>query len=799
MQLGSSNCGPAAARPIVALASICALAPLCALALALTSAAASAATQRPSDGILSPRLAELAKPAIRAAPRAKQAKALSLATKGPGSLLRDGNRVVVDARFDRGAAAAADDLRDAGAEVFDLNRRFQTVAIGVRPSELRRLSTVPHLAHATPVLTPIASASTCPSGVVVSEGEQQLHAGKEPGEARDPSGFAVDGSGVTVGILSDSFDQATEAADGSGLVATHEEDDRKSGDLPGSGNTCGQTTPVNVLDDSETAGADEGRAMAQIVHDLAPGSKLAFATAFTPDMFGFADNIRRLAKPILSGGAAADVIADDVVFFEEPFFQEGPVSTAVRDVTEEGVAYFSAAGNDNLFDSEGNEIASWEAQEFRESGSCPPAIQELPNAHGTHCVDFNPGAQVDKTFGIKVAPGEVLSVDLQWAEPWFGVETDLDAFLLNSTGGLIAASGEDNIAGSEIPFEFVQWENESSSTRTVQLVINRYAGSLPRLKFALLENGFGVSGTEYPHSTGNDVVGPTVFGHSGSADAISVAAVPFDNSSAPEKYSSRGPVTNYFEPVENTEPAEALPSAETLSKPDVAATDCGATTFFAFLEEAAWRFCGTSAAAPHAAAVAALMLDKESAAPGEVRAALFSSAVPVGEFGACAVGAGLVEAVGAIEDLLSPPSPVEPECEPPEPSGSVEEARAPGDWGSETPPPAPTPPPPPTVTAPATEPPPPTAQAAPRTDLRHVPLKLILTRSRSAMAVFRFGSDQSGVTFLCKVDRGRFHACAARFARRYTLGPHVLRVKARNADGKTDSTPAVYRFRVKRI
>jgi hypothetical protein len=758
-----------------------------ALACALAPAAASAAGR--SGESLSPRLAELAKPSVRSASPAEQAHKLSLAAEGPGSLRRDGNRIVVDARFDRGAAAAVDDLRDAGAEVLGVDRRYQTVALGVRPGELRRLSSVPRLAYATPVLTPITSASTCPSGVVVSEGEQQLHAGEEPGEARDPSGFAVNGSGVTVGILSDSFDQATEAA-------TNESQDVAQGDLPGVGNTClGQTTPVKVLDDSETEGADEGRAMAQIIHDLAPGANLAFATAFTPDMFGFADNIRRLAEPIISGGAAADVIADDVFYFEEPFFQEGPVSTAVDDVTEEGVAYFSAAGNDNLFDSEGNEIASWEAQEFRESGSCPPAIQELPNANGTHCLDFNPGAQVDKTFGIKVAPGGVLSVDLQWAEPWFGVETDLDAFLLNSTGGLITASGEDNIADSEIPFEFVQWENESASTRTVQLVVNRYAGSLPRLKFALLENGFGVTGTEYPRSTGNDVVGPTVFGHSGSADAISVGAVPFDNSSAPEEYSSRGPVTNYFEPVEGTEPAKKLSSPETLSKPDIAATDCGATTFFAFLEGATWRFCGTSAAAPHAAAVAALMLDKQSAAPSEVRSALYSSAIPVDKFGACAVGAGLVEAVGAIEDLLNPPTPVEPECKPPAPSGSVEEARAPGDWGAEAPPAAPSSP----VTTPEPELPPPTPKAAPRTDLRRVPLKLILTRTQSAIAVFRFGSNQTGVTFLCKVDRGRFHPCAAQFVRRYSLGPHVLRVKARNADGETDSTPAIYRFRVKRI
>jgi len=770
-----------------------------ALACALTPASAWATTGLPGDGDLSPRLAKLARPSLRSAEPAKQAKALSLADEGPGSLLRDGNRIVVDVRFDRGAAAGVDDLRSAGAKVLSINRRYQTVAIAAKPSELRRLAKVQRLAQATPALAPITAESTCPSGAVVSEGVKQLRAGDEEDEKGEEArkAFGVDGGGVTVGILSDSFNRATKAANG-GQIATHQEEDVENGDLPGLGNTCsGQLTDVNILGgDPETEGADEGRAMAQIVHDLAPGANLAFATAFTLDMFGFANNIKKLAAPE-PAGANADVIADDVVFFEEPFFQEGPVSTAVRDVTAEGVTYFSAAGNDNLFDSNGNEIASWEAQQFRESGSCPPAIQELPNAHGTHCLDFNPGAQVDRTFGIKVAPGRTLSVDLQWAEPWFGVGTDLDAFLLNASGGLIAESGEDNVGGTQLPFEFVQWKNESSSTRTVQLVVNRYAGGLPRLKFALLENGSGVSGTEYPRSTGTDVVGPTVFGHSGSADAISVGAVPFDNSSAPEEYSSRGPVTNYFAPVESTEPAEALSSPETLAKPEIAATDCGTTTFFAFLKGAAWRFCGTSAAAPHAAAVAALMLDKESAGPGEVRSALLSSAVPVGEFGACAVGAGLVEAVGAIEDLLSPPSPVEPDCKPPAPSGSVEEARAPGDWGSETPPVNPTSPP--VTTTPTPEATTPTPRDAPRTDIRRTPPKTILTRGRSAKAVFRFGSNQSGVTFLCKVDRGRFHNCPARFVRRYSLGPHVLRVKARNSDGKTDKTPAVYRFRVERL
>lgn len=785
--------------------------------------AALAALAPPSDGALSPRLAELAKPAVRSAPPDEQAEALSLAAEGPGSLVRDGNRVLVEVRFDRGAATGLEDLRQAGAEVVSVSPRYQTVTVAAKPAELRALNGVPRVAGAREVLKPITAASECPSGEVVSEGVQQLHAGEgeyeEGAETKEEarSRFEVDGEGVTVGILSDSFNRATEAADGSGPIATKAPKDVEDGDLPGSHgelpgseNPCGFTGDVDVLEDAgpEVEGADEGRAMAQIVHDVAPGASLAFASAFTPDMFGFAENIERLAEPTSSEGANADVIADDVAFFEEPFFQEGPVAAAVDKVTEDdAVTYFSAAGNENLFDSAGNEIASWEAQAFRDAGSCPPEVialsEEFEAEEGfglnpNHCMDFNPGAGVDKTFGIKVKPHGSVSIDLQWSEPWFGVGSDLDAFLLNSLGEPIAGSAEDNVGRSQTPFEFVQWENESSSTATVQLVVNRYSGGLPRLKFALVQSD--VSATEYPHSSGADVVGPTVFGHSGSVDAISVGAVgavPFRPVASVERYSSRGPTTHRFGPVTGTSPAPALGSPQVLAKPDVVATDCGVTSFFASWTGSSWRFCGTSAAAPHAAGVAALMLEDEgSASPEAVRDALLAGATPVEGFEdqPCAEGAGLVDAVQSIEALQSASSAVEPACVTPPPEVSVEEARAPGDWGLETPPapPGAAPTPPPQVIAPPTPPP-------PTTVFRKRPPKVILTRRHSVKWAFRFGSDQGGVSFLCKVDRGSFHRCKAWFVRRYSLGKHVLRVKARNSDGATDATPAVYRFRVKRV
>ncbi len=767
------------ARPRLAAAARAAV-PALAAALALSATAGAPATSLaavspPGDGALSPRLAELAKPEVRSAPPAEQAQALSLAAEGPGSLVREGNRVLVEVRFDEGAAAGVEDLRQAGAEVVNVSQQYQTVTVAAKPEELRALNGVPRVAGAKEVLAPITY-STCPSGEVVSEGVQQLHAGEGVGEARNV--FGVNGSGVTVGLLSDSFNRATESLEG-GPIATTASQDVSSGDLPGTGNTCpGETTPVGVLDDTETEGADEGRAMAQIVHDVAPGAKLAFATAFTSET-AFAENIERLAKPTGEGGAGAKVIADDVSYFEEPFFQEGPVGVAVKNVTEQGVSYFSSAGNNNLIH-EGRNIASWEVPQFRDAESCPAAIAAFEVEievllHPTHCMDFNPSeAATDTTFGITVSKDATLIADLQWAEALEGVNADLDAFLIGPEGEVVSASGEDNPADGR-PVEIFGWENETGAAANVQLVINRYSGGDPRLKLTLLQNGGGVTATEYESSSGGDVVGPTIFGHNGGEDTISMGAIRYTTNVSPETYSSRGPVTHFFGPVNGATPAPPLGSPQVLDKPDLTATDCGVTTFFAFESSGQWHFCGTSAAAPHAAGVAALMLQRDpTASPAQIRSAITESARPVGAFGPDAVGAGLVDAVGALESIpgegieISGGSTEHPDAEVPTPNSQQQTL----------------PPFQPNFTPP------------PNTFFQKHPAKTTPTRRRTAKAVFLFGSDQSPVAFLCKVDRGLFHLCGARFVRLYRLGRHVVRVKARDSEGAIDNTPSVYRFRV---
>ncbi|HET7417431.1 MAG TPA: S8 family serine peptidase [Solirubrobacterales bacterium] len=752
------------------------------LALFLLPASAAALPPK-AKGPLAPVLSELARPAVANRAPDAQAEALGLVPDRPASLVRDGDRILVTARFDDGALASLSALREAGAEVVSLDRDQQTVTLTSDPAVLPALAAVPGVRSVWPVREPLlraAGESPCEGGSVVSEGLAQLHVG----EAREA--FELRGKGLTVGVLSDSYDIA-------GGAATDAATDILANDLPGPASSCSeQRLPVDVLQELEGEGSDEGRAMLQIVHDLAPHAALAFATAFQSED-SFAQNIATLARPTSEGGTGAEVIVDDVAWFEEPFFQDGPVAVAVNEAVADGVTYLTATGNDNLVDLSGRNISSWEAPAFRDSEGCPTSVANLAGFNGSHCMDFDPGAGIDRGFGITVQPGATLTLDLQWAEPWNGVATDFDAFLLSSTGQILTASYEANSGptGTQRPVEILQWENTSGASRTVNLAINRFLGFSPRLKFILMQNGGGVSAVEYPESKGGDVVGPSVFGHAGAASSIAVAAVPAGDSSKVERYSSRGPVTHYFGPVNGLTPALPLGAPEVVAKPDLAATDCGVTSFFASHSTGSWRFCGTSAAAPHAAAVAALVRQAKPTLPQQqVRTALTDSASPVGSAPPEAVGAGLVNAFAAIEGL---PGPIAGGDGPDQffPGASATASPAPSAGGGATGAPGAAPPVPP---APA-----PVPKAVPPATaiLRHPP-KLVRTSAARARVSFRFGSDQSGVTFLCKLDRASYRPCLVQLSRRVRLGRHVLRVVARSAAGLTDPTPARFRFRVER-
>ena len=157
-----------------------------------------------------------------------------------------------------------------------------------------------------------------------------------------------DGTGMSIGVMSDSFNSQPSVEGG----ATTAQADVGSGDLPGTGNT-NNSQPVVVLQDFNNPpnATNEGRAMCQIVHDMAPKARIGFATADTGEL-GFANNIRALGglpgftyPDATQQGFKGDVVCDDVSYLDEPMFQDGIIAQGVNDVVGAGVTYCSSAAN----------------------------------------------------------------------------------------------------------------------------------------------------------------------------------------------------------------------------------------------------------------------------------------------------------------------------------------------------------------------------------------------------------------------------------------------------------------------
>src|SRR5882724_11067470 len=203
------------------------------------------------------------------------------------------------------------------------------------------------------------------------------------------SSNSLNGAGITVGVISDSFDcypvyanngvpagrNAGYANNGFNTTAAG---DTTTGDLPASVNVLEDATCMNYGPPVQLPFGDEGRAMMQIVHDVAPGAGLAFYTAENSEA-DFANGIVKLAASVASGGAGAKVIVDDVGYFDEPFFQDGIVAQAVDAVVAQGVAYFSSAGNDGTLAYDNN------------APSFATLSTTAPNA-GEHLLNFNQAA-----------------------------------------------------------------------------------------------------------------------------------------------------------------------------------------------------------------------------------------------------------------------------------------------------------------------------------------------------------------------------------------------------------------------
>ena len=383
------------------------------------------------------------------------------------------------------------------------------------------------------------------------------------------SSMHIDGTGVTVGVLSDSASAARIAA----LKA--------SGDLPqGAYALPGQ-------DGSAQGGEDEGTAMMEIVHDMAPGANIIFATAFISES-SFADNIVALAN------AGCKVIVDDISYFDEGVFQDSVVAQAVNTVTAQGVIYFSSAANSGNLTS--GTSGTWEG-DFVSTGNSTGVVS---TAEGGNYPIQNFGGQ-----NYNVLTTATTYITLHWSDPNGASTNDYDLFVLNSTGTAILGFGGNSQTGTQDPYEIAYRTNGTAFPAGSRIVVVQYAG-VARAMHVDTERG-----TLSIATTG------ATFGHNAGLNTVSMAATYWNSAkmgnraftgkaNPDETFSSDGPRKIFYNPDGSPiTPGNFLFSTNggtTLQKPDLAAADGVSTRTPGFLP-----FFGTSAAAPHAAGIAALV------------------------------------------------------------------------------------------------------------------------------------------------------------------------------------------------
>jgi len=486
------------------------------------------------------------------------------------------------------------DIRSLGGSIINSFPQYAAIRASLPLLQVEKVAAIPEVSFIGPAERSIVNK-------VVSEGDITHRANV----AR--SSLAVNGSGITVGVISNAVDQ----------LATLQ----AAGDLPPN---CPAGPPcVSILPGQAGSGNSEGTAMMEIVNSLAPGANLIFATG-NGGVANMANNIVGLKN------AGAKVIVDDETYFAEPIYQDGTIAQAVNTVVSASVAYFSSAANDG--NKANGTSGTWEGDY---SGASLPGVL---TGTGVSALDFGGG----NTGNIITQNPSTQCITLKWSDPIGGSGNDYDLYMLDPTGTNIQLSSTNAQTCTQDPLESIC--GYTGNATNFQLVVVLFSG---QARFMHLSASRG----RLEFNTGG-----ATYGHNAGANTVSVAAVNVATAGCPscvpfvggttnpvETFSSDGPRRIFYQPNGTAiTPGNFLSTGGALLvKPDVTGADgvsCATTGFSPFL--------GTSAAAPHIAAIAALLLSQNpNATPARVKQSLIAASLHVTDPSPGFLsGAGIVDA-----------------------------------------------------------------------------------------------------------------------------------------------------------
>lgn len=426
------------------------------------------------------------------------------------------------------------------------------------------------------------------------------------------------GKGVKVGVVSNGA-QGLSAAQNSGALPSN--------------------IPV-VANDLGGAGEAEGVALLEVVHTVAPDAQLYFCAHY---------NTYQCAQYMVANYGVT-VIVDDIEYGPTPFIPNA--------FSETYDSLMAANPNLVMVHSAGNENGTYYV------GDYTPVTTTIGGT-SVHAQDFGKsvGKASDPYQSFQLNAGSGIRVNLNWSDdptmPAPGTN-DVLTLVLVSQSGTVLGTSSGNTPQQGV---YLDYTNSSGSTVTVRAAVELTTqnNTLP-LKIAV----FGSVAPSYPTS---GFAGSVLYA---SSETLVVGAAGLgtllNNAPSMESYSEGGPDYLFYSATQ-TGTAGGVPiysytrltTAQTLDKPDLTAPDCIQIAPDTSFENGGTNFCGTSAAAPVVAGVAAL-LQQAGLDRAQVMAALEQTANPVSSNQSKATwgaqdGYGVVDAYGAALTVLTLPQP----------------------------------------------------------------------------------------------------------------------------------------------